>query len=182
MSLVPRLIRCALPLVGALSITLPVLAFEGKSKDREPSPASQQGVLKERDRGLMHPGDPLKLIGIEQQGNDIRSRTPALARSDRFNASVDADENYRRTLAMYESGASFQTALGAGSGVDARRQALRPGRGGAAGGGGRERTELVTHSAWPWVLALGTALVIGVWALGGPRKQETRPPDQLPAT
>jgi hypothetical protein len=181
MSLVPRLDRCVLVVFSALSITVPVFAGETKPKDREPSAASQTAVLKERDRRRLHPGDPLAIVGNEQEGNDIRSRTPALARSDRFNACVDADENHRRTLAMYASGESFPTALPVGPEVEARTHALRPGRG-SADGPGRERAVSETHSAWPWVLGVGAALLVGMWALGGPPKPQPRPPEQLPAS
>jgi len=64
-----------------------------------------------RNRSRMHPGDPLVIVGIEQGDNDIRSRTPVLEQSDRAATFVNPDENYRRTLAMYDQGASFHEPL-----------------------------------------------------------------------
>ena len=55
-----------------------------------------------RDREFMHPGNPLEVVGLEDADNDIRSRTPALERSDRQAAVVDLEELYDRKLALYE--------------------------------------------------------------------------------
>jgi hypothetical protein len=70
-----------------------------------------QALLPSRNRATMHPGEPLKLIGVEQNENDIRSSTPALKQSDRAVTIVNADENYKRTLAMYDKGAKFGAPL-----------------------------------------------------------------------
>lgn len=68
-------------------------------------------LLPGRNRARMHPGDPLVIVGIEQGDNDIRSRTPVLGQSDRAATFVNPDENYRRTLAMYDEGATFHEPL-----------------------------------------------------------------------
>jgi hypothetical protein len=68
-------------------------------------------LLPGRNRARMHPGNPLVIVGVEQGDNDIRSRTPVLAQSDRAATFVNPDENYRRTLAMYDQGASFHDPL-----------------------------------------------------------------------
>jgi hypothetical protein len=73
--------------------------------------AADEAVLRERNREALHPGDPLRLSGREENGNDLRSRTPALAHTDREIVYVDEDEAYRRKLAMYEEGARFTVAL-----------------------------------------------------------------------
>lgn len=69
-------------------------------------------LLAERERGAMHPSsEPTRLVGREQDGNDLRSKTPALINSDRLQHAVDPDELRQRTLAMYEEGASFHLPL-----------------------------------------------------------------------
>jgi hypothetical protein len=78
--------------------------------DQAADSAQIEVMLRERNRANMHPGNPLEIIGLEQGDNDLRSQTPALVNSDRSKVSVNADENYQRTLAMYESGAHFSQA------------------------------------------------------------------------
>ena len=53
---------------------------------------------------------PFGLSGLDQSDRGFRARTPALQKSDRAVALIDADENYRRRLAMYEEGATFDSA------------------------------------------------------------------------
>lgn len=81
---------------------------------QEPSDVSPEvmrgrsdSVLLERNRRAMHPSDPLTIVGAEQRGHDIRSPTPALARSDRRAAKLDPEELHRRTIEVYEHGTSF---------------------------------------------------------------------------
>src|SRR5262245_45090230 len=74
--------------------------------DRVPSPANPGAVLFSRDRERMHPGDPLRVVGLEQGGNSFRDRAPALFASDRAPLQVDAEENHRRRLALYEEAAA----------------------------------------------------------------------------
>lgn len=69
-------------------------------------------LLAERERGAMHPSsEPTRLVGREQDGNDLRSKTPALINSDRLQHAVDPEELRQRTLAMYEEGATFHHPL-----------------------------------------------------------------------
>lgn len=147
------------------------LAQKPKPSDSDVSLARSQAVLKDRDREMMHPGNPLTIVGAEQGGNDIRSRTPILARSDRIATLVDPDENYRRTIAMYEEGASFRSApasaMPAESAAASRngpRRSARPDAadptGEGAVSGGRE---------WPWVLGFGMCALLGLWVFMRPR-------------
>jgi hypothetical protein len=55
------------------------------------------------------------IVGREQGDNDLRSRTPALARSDHLAAMVDPEEAHARALALYEEGAGFHSAPRAAS-------------------------------------------------------------------
>ncbi|MDZ4775113.1 MAG: hypothetical protein SGI72_18500 [Planctomycetota bacterium] len=65
---------------------------------------AQKENLRDRNRGSMHPGDPLVIVGIEQGNNEIRSRTPALASAVRTPVIVDDDLAYKRKLALFEGG------------------------------------------------------------------------------
>ncbi len=64
----------------------------------------------DRNRERMHPGQPLHVVGAEQEDNSFRERTPSLIRAEKVAVIVDPDENYRRRLAMYDSGQRFDSA------------------------------------------------------------------------
>lgn len=66
-------------------------------------------LLDGRDREMLHAGMPVELIGIDEGDATFRTRTPILANSDQAIVRVDADENYARRLAMYETGERFHT-------------------------------------------------------------------------
>jgi len=68
-------------------------------------------TLRTRMRSTMHPGDPLRLVGNDEEGNDLRASTPALARGTHDPALVDSEANYQRALAMYGDGTHFHTPL-----------------------------------------------------------------------
>ncbi len=91
-----------------------MLATGGIARGQAPDSPSEnatnaeiESVLGARNRARMHPGNPLEIVGVEQGANDIRSRTPALANSNRAVVVLNADELHDRTLAMYENGARF---------------------------------------------------------------------------
>jgi hypothetical protein len=87
-------------------LLLPVAAQEVQPSAGELRESLQ--ALEERGRDELHPAeDPLVIVGREQGDNDLRSRTPALARSDRVAARVDPEEAYARALALYEGGETF---------------------------------------------------------------------------
>ena len=72
---------------------------------------STQG-LRENLRDEIHPdAQPLYLRGLELDGNDLRSRTPALAKHDGHATFVDEEELYLRALEIYGGGARFDSAL-----------------------------------------------------------------------
>lgn len=77
----------------------------------DPAPAQFESTLRTRNRELMHPGDPLKIVGMEQGSNDLRAKTPALQNAVRPPIQVDEKVNYRRTVAMYENGVRFSEPL-----------------------------------------------------------------------
>lgn len=168
--LVPKPARCAIFLLSALATVAgsaqPALAQRPKPSDRDPGLARAQAVLNDRNREMIHPGDPLTIVGLEQGGNDIRSRTPILANSDRIAAHVDPDDNYRRTIAMYDEGASFHSApassMRAGPSLASPGGASRSARAGApAQAAAAAPSE--GRSEWPWVLGFGACLFAGLW-------------------
>lgn len=90
----------------------PAVAAQTPAKSpRAPTSSEVDAAVRVHDRARIHPGDPLALVGVEQGDNDLRGRTPALANSARAPTLVDADEHYRRTLALYEKRAHFTAPL-----------------------------------------------------------------------
>lgn len=63
----------------------------------------------DRNRERMHPGQPLHVVGSEQEDNSFRERTPSLMKAEKVAVLVDPDENYRRRLAMYDTGQRFDS-------------------------------------------------------------------------
>ncbi len=79
-------------------------AQEPAPTDTEPRPTVQEQVLlRGRNRTLLHPTDPLKVSGREQDGNEMRSGTTALQRGQTATAGVNGDESYQRAIAMVEN-------------------------------------------------------------------------------
>jgi hypothetical protein len=75
------------------------------------TPGAYESTLRARNRELMNPNEPLKIVGMEQGSNHIRAQTPALDNAIRPPVQVDEKVNYRRTIAMYENGARFSEPL-----------------------------------------------------------------------
>jgi hypothetical protein len=100
-----RLVVC-LCLGAAASTLVAQQPAEEELSDAEVR-AQMRVVLREHDR-IRHPdGEPMRFVGNEQEGNDLRSPTPALANSDRAPALYDEDELRDRTLALYDDNATF---------------------------------------------------------------------------
>jgi hypothetical protein len=98
------------------SLLLVLLALvplaSARAQDAESEPyyqptAKDKQLLFEREKSRIHPGDPMRIIGLEQEGNDIRSRTSALTRNTAGPRGMSDDENYRRQLALYGDRAKF---------------------------------------------------------------------------
>jgi len=98
-------------IVAAVALCGSIATAQVKPANPERVRGEDETLLIERNRNSMHDGDPLELVGLEQGNNDLRSRTPALERSTRQAAEVDVDQNYARTLAMFETGETFSTPL-----------------------------------------------------------------------
>lgn len=98
------LLACAC--VGAQSAAAQEEASQGAIDSRE-----VERRLRERNRSELNPFEPMAISGLEQNGNDLRSRTPALLKSDRNSAQVDQAENYGRMIEMYEMASVFHSPL-----------------------------------------------------------------------
>lgn len=80
----------------------------GATTPEEPKPTVQeQMLLRGRNRSLLHPSDPLKIGGREQDGNDMRAGTTALQRGKISAAGVNGDDTYQRAIAMVENRAVY---------------------------------------------------------------------------
>lgn len=99
---------CLVPTVGG---GLLAQEPEVEPKPREVVSKEEDQTLWMRGREILHEGDPLDLVGLEEGDNSFRHRTPILEQSDRAVAMVDLDENYRRRLAMYSDQGSFTEPL-----------------------------------------------------------------------
>jgi len=167
--------RPVLPLFLPLCLCLPLAgqetrpdSVEEQQVERVPSPGNPGAILFSRDRELMHPGDPLLVVGLEQGGNSFRESAPALLHSDREPLLVDAEENHRRRISMYEDSESFQRPLPTADGVAPRTHA--PPRAGLTKP--VEQAEAERGWSWIWVPAVVVfGLLMGFWA----RHRSSRP-------
>jgi hypothetical protein len=78
-------------------------------------------LLRDRYRPALHEGDPLRLVGSDDEGNELRARTHALAKGLHEPQLVDQEELYQRALAMYGDGERFQAPLPAAEGAEPPR-------------------------------------------------------------
>lgn len=68
-------------------------------------------LLDSRDRELLHPGQPLIVVGNEEGDNEFRHGTPLLEGALASRGTFDAAEARDRRLAMYEGGTRFSSPL-----------------------------------------------------------------------
>ena len=102
-------IACA---VASLALALePARAQRGLVRVGRRAVASHGRFLRARNREVMNPNEPLKIVGMEQSANHIRAKAPALDNAVRPPAQVDEKVNYRRTIAMYDKGVRFYEPL-----------------------------------------------------------------------
>jgi len=96
-----------LVLVALVLGATPLCAQEPSAEELEP--------LREHYRPALHPGDPLRLVGLEQDGNELRAKTPLLARGELEPLQVDIEASYQRALGLY-GGTLYHVPLPAASG------------------------------------------------------------------
>lgn len=194
----PRLSRftstCAIVaiLAAIASAQKPTIEHAGGSADPSaaPHPASaklgkeERATLEERNRETMHPGDPLKLVGVEQGDNDIRSRTPILKQMTTTGGAVDPQELYERTLALYSDRARFQKPLTSQVTMVApiprtSRYAdpSKPDAEPTSGDGG-----VPSESSWPWFVVGGALFGLAFWWLRRDTPTKPNRPGTLRAT
>lgn len=148
-----------------LLVTLGVLAHPSAAQAPAAGAKELQGnqeLLRARNRVTMNPAeDPLVVVGLEQGGNDLRSRTPALARTDGTATLVDTEAAYKRALALYEERAIFDRPLALAAPARPARPARSAAKVGSAGSAGASPT-LVPDNRW-WTAV--TSVVLGVLAV-----------------
>jgi hypothetical protein len=125
--------------------------------EREKSLQEYREILSSRNRDTMHPGDPLLLIGVDQDGNDSRKDTPILEQSDKKIVMVDQGEAYQRALALYGAGATFKSPMTPATDGDLAARP-KPGPRPASHGSAPE-----AGPQWPWLVATAICVAFIVW-------------------
>ncbi len=161
--------RALLAATGAALVLLSIPAMgqeheTGAPKDsptatpeREKTQQEYREILQARNRDTMHPGDPLLLIGVDQDGNDMRKSTPILEQSDKKIVMVDPNEAYERALALYAAGATYKTPMRPAADSDVTSAPKRAPRTAA-------HSSVVEASAqWPWLVATAICVAFIVW-------------------
>lgn len=115
-------LRLALALLCLLALPAAARSQDSRDRDYAETEVEFDEMAWDRDREILHEGDPLKISGLEQGDNEIRSRTPALAKTDGRVAMVDTDELRERKLAMYEGRQRFHRPLALAGGDGAWRK------------------------------------------------------------
>ncbi len=151
----------ATPVLAVLAFFLLGNAAAAQEKDPEPvrelTLQQSRDLLQARNRNLMHPGDPLTIVGVDQGDNDMRKRTPALANSNKVVTQVDQSEAYDRALAMYANGATFKTPIApvVDESEPHKHHSPRP----AAPASEPQKSA----RQWPWLVALAISIAFMVW-------------------
>lgn len=104
-------------LAGALVLLTPLASAQ--APDIAPEDLKQHGMsvadighlLDSRDRELLHPGQPLIVVGNEEGDNEFRHSTPLLEGAFAARGTLDPAEARDRRLAMYTAGAHFSAPL-----------------------------------------------------------------------
>lgn len=112
-------------------------------------PAGVRAEVLERDREWIHPGDALRIVGREMDGNDFRSKTPALAEGQLTPAQVDLDALRERKLAMYAESGTFD--------FGPRAEAYEPTGREAEQQAADEPEDDSEKQPFPWTLPVGIA-------------------------
>ena len=93
----------------ALVCVAPTLEARGSSlvpegdaaQDRPPIPTGPPPPELNRSRRLLHPGEPLDIVGVEEGDNSFRERVPSLLNADTSGGRVNRDELRQARLKLY---------------------------------------------------------------------------------
>ncbi len=161
--------RTAVVLVVALAGITPVTSAQDAAPESQAEPQAtvqEHVMLRGRNRALLHPSEPLKIGGREQDGNDMRSGTTALQRGMTRTAGVDLDDTYERAIAMVENRTVFSTpptrvSAQSSSAANAARKATA---GSKRKAGSTDRSPLPS-SNMPWAIGglVAAALAVFGW-------------------
>ncbi len=91
--------------VGALlAMTATTVAAQERGKRTS---STDVWTATERERGTLHPGDPLRVVGLDEGGDAFLAATPALRTTNGHVEFVDTSELYERRMAMLTGGRVF---------------------------------------------------------------------------
>jgi hypothetical protein len=143
----------------AALILVTALPAEAQRAREEAEFAKERASLERRGRGVLHPGEPLQLVGVGAGDADVLARTPALANATLGLMRVDREELRARKLALYDGAASFDGAprsLGPVAESIERETARRVEPARATNPGAEAEPPATT---WPWVVGAIVALM-----------------------
>lgn len=158
----------------AFALTAALLLSTYASAQRateEDSLASERLQLQQRGRDVLHPGEPLALVGLPDGAPEFRAETPALAAATLALADVERGALYERRLALVEGEARFDRSL-------STRSRDREPAGQTSAPRSKAAPSALDESAraqvWPWVaaalVAAGTAALLKARAWRGARR------------
>lgn len=93
-------VKCAA--VAALAVAATSAVGIGQELETGSEPVVAERRLPDADREEIHPGDPLRLIGVDEGDNVLLEDTYALKRSESQPVLVDLDDQRARQLALFE--------------------------------------------------------------------------------
>jgi len=130
-------------------VTLSAPAFAQRAVEEEEL-GDVRAMLQQRGRDVLHPGEPLTLVGLGQGAPEFLASTPALGALTLGGVEVARDGLRARKLGLYEGGRSYAT--GPRRAAPLRADGPRPkGQGlvhDTTSPAADERAAL-----WPWLLA-----------------------------
>ncbi|MEZ6014255.1 MAG: hypothetical protein R3F49_04020 [Planctomycetota bacterium] len=151
--------RTSNALAGLLCLVCAAPADAQRSRE-EDELFAERAVLQQRGRPVLHPGEPLQLIGVGEGDSEVLSRTPALADATLGLVRVDRDELRARKVALYEGGATFDSPprSSAATRPDATAEPKARQRSGPDPAAADARDKGSTR--WPWIVI---ALAFGAY-------------------
>ncbi|MCY2959635.1 MAG: hypothetical protein NTY35_05655 [Planctomycetota bacterium] len=93
--------------MASLSVMASAQGTDPASQPEAKPTVQEQMLLRGRNRAVLHPSDPLKVGGREQEGNEMRAGTTALQQGKTATAGVKGDDTYARAIAMVDGRAVY---------------------------------------------------------------------------